>query len=172
MEKKMKNVYKKLEKIRKPRVHISYDVETEGVKLKKELPFIVGVTGDFAGNASKAKKALKDRKFIQIDPDNFNQVMEKIAPELELKVNNSLANDNSEIAVNLKFNTMEDFEPANIAKQIEPLKKLIDVRTELSELLSKADRSGNLEQLLEQILQDNNSLKNLSKDLGIEETKE
>jgi type VI secretion system protein ImpB len=165
----MKSVYQKLEKVRKPRVHITYDVETEGATLKKELPFVVGVTGDFAGNASIVNKPLKDRKFVQIDADSFDSVMAKIGPQLQLKVSNTLANDGSEMPVELKFNSMSDFEPANIAKQVEPLRKLMEVRTELSELLSKADRSDNLEALLEKILQNQDQLQNLSKDLGLDQ---
>lgn len=163
----MKSVYDKLEKIRKPRVHITYDVETEGGAVKKELPFVVGVLGEFAGNASKVKKSLKERKFVQIDADNFNEVMNRIGPEIDLKVSNTLKNDNSEMAVHLAFNSIEDFEPGNIAKQIEPLRKLIETRNQLSELLSKADRSENLEGLLEKILQDSESLKKISADLKL-----
>jgi len=167
----MKSVYNKIEKIRKPRVHISYEVETNGAAIKKELPFVVGVMGEFSGNASKAKKAFKDRKFVQVDADTFNDVMQKIAPELEVKVPNTIKDDGSEIAVNLKFSSMEDFEPAKIAEQIEPLRKLVQARNQLSELLSKADRSENLESLLEKILQDAEQIKQLSNELNIE-TKE
>lgn len=163
----MKSVYDKLEKVRKPRVHITYDVETEGAQVKKELPFVVGVVGEFSGNASKVKKPLKDRKFVTIDPDNFSNVMTRIAPAVEFKVDNTLANDGSEMAVQLQFNSMDDFEPAKIASQVPALQKLIEMRTQLSELLSKADRSGDLEAILEQVLQNTEQLKQLSSDLGI-----
>ncbi len=169
-EKAMKSVYDKLEKVRKPRVHITYDVETENGSLKKELPFVVGVMGEYSGNASSNKRPLKDRKFIQIDSDNFNDIMHRIGPEVSLKVKNTLNNDDSEMAVNLKFNTIEDFEPTQITRQVEPLKKLLDVRTELSELLSKADRSENLENLLETILQNNDQLKTLAAELNSSST--
>lgn len=165
----MKSVYDKLTKIRKPRVHITYDVETEGAQVTKELPFVVGVMGDFSGNAGAPKKLLKERNFVQIDPDNFDQVLTKIAPAVDLKVTNTLKGDGSEMAVNLKFKSIEDFEPANIAQQIEPLKKLMETRTMLNELLSKADRSSELEEMLERILQNNNDLNQLSKDLGMGE---
>ncbi|MDF2868015.1 MAG: uncharacterized protein K0S11_1485 [Gammaproteobacteria bacterium] len=163
----MKSVYDKLEKVRKPRVHITYDVETEGAQVKKELPFVVGVVGEFSGNASKVKKPLKDRKFVTIDPDNFSNVMTRIAPAVEFKVDNTLAHDGSEMAVQLQFNSMDDFEPAKIASQVPALQKLIEMRTQLSELLSKADRSGDLEAILEQVLQNTEQLKQLSSDLGI-----
>jgi type VI secretion system protein ImpB len=162
----MKSVYDKLEKVRKPRVHITYDVETENGVLQKELPFVVGVMGEYSGNASPTKKSLKERKFVQIDADNFNDVMKNIAPEVSLKVKNTLANDDSEMSVNLKFNSMDDFEPTQIARQIDPLKNLLEVRTQLSELLSKADRSENLEALLEDILKNNDQLKTLASELN------
>lgn len=163
----MKSVHDKLDKTRKPRVHITYDVETEGAELQRELPFVVGVMGDFSGNAGAEKKQLKDRNFVQVDADNFNQVMSRIAPGVDAKVTNTLANDGSELAVSLKFKSIEDFEPANIVAQVEPLKKLLETRTLLSELLSKADRSADLEGVLERVLQNQEALEQLSKDLGI-----
>lgn len=168
----MKSMYDKLDKVRKPRVHITYDVETEGAQIKKELPFVVGVVGEFSGNASKIKKPLKDRKFVTVDADSFNTVMARIAPAVEFKVANTLADDNSEMLVNLQFNTMDDFEPTKIADQVPALKKLIETRTQLSELLSKADRSSELEAILEDILQNTEQLKQLSGDLGIDTNKE
>jgi type VI secretion system protein ImpB len=165
----MKSIHDKLDKVRKPRVHITYDVETEGATLKKELPFVVGVMGDFSGNAGE-KKSLKDRNFVQVDPDNFNEVMAKITPAVNLKVENKLKDDGSELAVNLRFKSIEDFEPAKIVQQVEPLKKLLETRTLLNELLSKADRSADLESLLEKVLANTDDLKQLSADLGINET--
>lgn len=164
----MKSVYKKLEKVRKPRVHLSYEVETEGASIKKELPFVVGVMGEFSGNASKVKKPFKDRKFVQLDPDDFDEVMQRIAPEITFKVANTLKEDGSEIAVNLKFESMEDFEPARLVQQIEPLRKLMETRQQLTELLNKADRSEDLEALLENILQDDEQLKKLSSELKLD----
>ena len=99
---------KKLDRVRKPRVHITYDVETEGAQVTKELPFVVGVLGDFSGNPTEPLKPLKDRKFIQIDRDNFNDVMARMTPGLNLKVENTLADDGSELALQLKFSGIED----------------------------------------------------------------
>lgn len=113
----MESVQKKLSRVRKPRVHIIYEVETGGAVVQRELPFVVGVLGDFSGNDSAPKKPLKDRKFIQIDRDNFDEVMTKIEPKLNLKVDNTLASDGSQMSVSLKFNKMEDFEPARIVDQ-------------------------------------------------------
>src|SRR5262249_21916053 len=149
----------KLDRVRKPRVHITYQVETEGAVVEKELPFVVGVLGDFSGNPTQPLKPLKDRKFVQIDRDNFNDVMGRMTPGLNLKVENTLATDGSQMAVNLKFSSMEDFEPGKIVNQVEPLKKLLETRDKLRDLLTKVDRSENLEGLLENILQNTEQLK-------------
>lgn len=161
----MSSVHKQLEKVRKPRVHITYDVETGGAQVKKELPFVVGVLGDFSGQPVKPLRPLKDRKFIQIDGDNFDEVMTKMTPGLQFKVDNTLQNDGTELGVELQFNKMEDFEPAQVAMQIEPLRQLLELRNKLSDLLSKADRSDQLERLLEEVLQNTESLQTLSAEL-------
>ena len=166
------SVNDKLKRVRKPRVHITYEVETEGAVLKKELPFVMGVMGEFTGNASVPQKALKDRKFVQIDRDNFNDVMSRLGPAMTAKVENTLTGE-GEIAVNLKFNSIDDFEPAKIVEQVEPLKKLLETRNKLNDLLTKADNSDNLQDLLEQILQNEADVKKLADDLGVsgEQTK-
>lgn len=166
------SVNDKLKRVRKPRVHITYEVETEGAVAQKELPFVMGVMGEFTGNASAPQKALKDRKFVQIDRDNFNDVMSRLGPAMNAKVENTLTGE-GEIAVNLKFNSMDDFDPAKIVEQIEPLKKLLETRNKLKDLLTKADNSENLQDLLEQILQNETDVKKLASDLGVsgEQTK-
>lgn len=164
----MASIHDKLERVRKPRVHIKYEVETEGAVVERELPFVVGVMGDFSGNPTEPLRPLKDRKFVQIDRDNFNDVMARIAPELNFKVKNTLANDDSEFAVNLKFKSMDDFDPAQIAEKIPALKSLIETRNKLRDLMTKVDRSEELEGLLEQVLQNDEQLKKFSSDLGIE----
>jgi len=161
------SIHDKLDRVRKPRVHITYQVETEGAVVEKELPFVVGVLGDFSGNPTQPLKPLKDRKFVQIDRDNFNDVMARMTPGVNLKVENTLANDGSQMAVNLKFKSMEDFEPGKIVNQVEPLKKLLETRDKLRDLLTKVDRSENLEGLLENILQNTEQLKKLSGELGV-----
>lgn len=162
------SVHDKLNRVRKPRVHISYEVETEGAVVQKELPFVVGVMGDFSGDPTQPLKPLKDRKFIQIDRDNFNDIMARMTPGLNLKVDNTLAGDGSKMAVSLKFNSMDDFEPAAIVQQVEPLRKLLETRNQLRDLMSKVDRSEELENLLERVLQNDQDLGELSKSLGIE----
>jgi len=162
------SIHDKLQRVRKPRVHITYEVETEGAMVEKELPFVVGVVGDFSGNPTEPLKPLKDRKFVQIDRDNINDVMKRMTPGLNMRVENTLQDDGSEMAVQLKFNSMEDFEPANVAKQVEPLRKLLETRDKLRDLLTKVDRSEDLEGVLEQVLKNTDELKKLSSELGIE----
>lgn len=164
----MSSVHQKLDRVRKPRVHITYDVETEGATVQKELPFVVGVIGDFSGDPTEPLKPLKDRKFIQIDRDNFNDVMARMTPGVKLKVDNTLADDGTQLSVDLAFKSMEDFEPGRIVQQVEPLRKLLETRNQLRDLLSKADRSEELESILEKVLQNTDELTKLGAQLGVD----
>lgn len=157
----------KLDRVRKPRVHITYDVETLGAMEKRELPFVVGVLGDFSGNPTTPLKPLKERKFVQIDRDNFNEVMARMTPGATFRVENTLKSDGSELPVQLAFNSMDDFEPANVVKQVEPLKKLLDTRNKLRDLLTKVDLSPDLENVLEDVLESTDKLQELSGQLGV-----
>jgi len=159
------SIHDKLKRVRKPRVHITYEVETEGAVVVKELPFVVGVIGDFSGNPTQPLKPLKDRKFIQIDRDNFNDVMARMTPGLNLKVANTLKGDGSEMGVQLKFNSMDDFNPENVAKQVDPLRKLLDARDKLRDLQTKVDRSDELESVLEKVLKNQEDLAKLAGEL-------
>lgn len=163
----------KLSRVRKPRVHITYDVETNGAQEKKELPFVVGVMGDYSGDNTDSKKALKERKFVQIDRDNFNDIMGKVEPQAQIKVDDTLSGEEGkQMAVNLQFNSIEDFEPQNVVKQVEPLKQLLEARNKLRDLMSKADRSEELETVLEEVLKNADSIAQLSGDLGVEDKPE
>lgn len=166
------SIHDKLKRVRKPRVHITYDLETNGTIVEKELPFVMGVMGDYSGDNVDNKKPIKERKFSQIDRDNFNEIMSKINPQLRMKVDNLLEGDGSEMSLNLDFKTMEDFEPHRIVEQLEPLKKLMDTRNKLRDLLTKADRSEELESILEDVLSNTNALTSLSSELGINKDKE
>jgi type VI secretion system protein ImpB len=168
----MANIYDKLQGQRRPRVHIKYEIETDGAQVERELPFVVGVMGDFSGNPTQALRPLKERKFIQIDKENFADVMERVAPELNIKVKNTLAGDDSLMPIQLKFKTMDDFEPGRVAEQVPALKKLMDTRNQLRDLMTKVDRSEGLEKLLERVLQDESELKTLSGQLGTDKPKE
>lgn len=161
------SIHEKLARVRRPRVHITYEVETEGAEVVKELPFIVGVIGDFSGDPTKPLRPFGERKFIQIDRDNFNDVMQRLAPGLQLKVENKLAGDGSSMALDLSFNSIDDFEPGRIVDQVPALRALLETRNRLRDLMSKADRSENLELLLEQILKDKSGLDSISTELGI-----
>jgi type VI secretion system protein ImpB len=131
----------------------------------------MGVMGDYSGDNTENKKALKDRKFSQIDRDNFNEVMNNVSPQLNLKVENTLEGDGSEMAVDLKFRNMEDFEPHRIVDNVEPLKKLMETRNKLRDLLTKADRSDKLESLLEEVLSSTDALTELQNELGTDKDK-
>lgn len=161
------SIHDKLKRVRKPRVHITYDLESNGATVEKELPFVMGVMGDYSGDNAEAKKALKDRKFSQIDQDNFAETMGNINPKLDLRVENTLEGDGSQMAVNLDFKNMESFEPHKLVDQVEPLKKLMETRNKLRDLLTKADRSEELENILEEVLSNTDALANLSNELGI-----
>jgi type VI secretion system protein ImpB len=162
------SVHDKLNRVRKPRVHITYEVETEGAEIVRELPFVVGVMGDFSGDPTAPLKPLGDRKFVQIDRDNFNDVMASFNPGLKLKVDNTLAGDGTQMAVDLAFRSIDDFEPARVAAQVPALAQLMETRAKLRDLMSKVDRSEELETLLEQVLSNESELKNLSAELGLD----
>ncbi len=161
------SIHDKLNRVRKPRVHITYEVETEGAEIQRELPFVVGVMGDFSGDPTTPLKPMADRKFTQIDRDNFNDVMAAMTPGVKTRVENTLAGDGTEMAVDLKFNSLEDFEPARVAAQVPALAALMETRAKLRDLMSKVDRSEELESLLEQVLRSDGDLKALSGELGL-----
>ena len=163
------SIHDKLKRVRKPRVHITYDVETNGAEEKKELPFVMGVMGDYSGDNSDNKKPLKERKFVNIDRDNFNEAMGKVKPTLNMKVDNTLNADDSDLSVNLEFNSLDDFDPAKVVNQVEPLKQLMEARNKLKDLLSKADRSDELEALLEEVLQNTDKIASISEEIGKDE---
>jgi len=154
-------------RVSKNRVSITYDVETNGAVETTELPFVVGVMGDFSAHKEE-REDLEDRTFYQVDKDNFDTVMRRVGPELKLKVDNTLLNDGSQFEAALSFNSIKDFEPDAIIGQVEALQKLADTRVQLKTLLSKADRSRDLEKLLKEVLQNAETINALSGELGIE----
>ncbi len=134
----MASVHDKLERVRKPRVHIKYEVETEGAVVEKELPFVVGVLGDFSGNPTEPLKPFGERKFVQIDRDNFDDVMRRMTPGLNIRVENTLEDKGREMAVALKFEKLEDFEPGSIVEQVPALKSLLEARNQLRDLFDES----------------------------------
>lgn len=157
----------KLDRVRRPRVQITYDVETGGAMQKVELPFVVGVLADLSGQPKEALKPMKDRKFVPIDRDNFNEVLAKSAPRLAMKVQNRLTDPNSNIAVELNFKHLDDFEPARVAEQVPALKELLEMRGRLQQLLSKMEGNDKLDQLLAAMLEDPTKAAALAKELGV-----
>ena len=158
------SIQRVLQKVRPPRVRISYDVQVGNATEKKELPFVVGVMGDFSGDPTQPLKSLADRKFIEISRDNFDTVMTRMTPGLNLRVKNTLEDDGTEMAVQLKFQSMKDFEPARIVDQIKPLKELMEARRKLMELKTKVDLVPNLENHLQELLSDPDKLKKAAGD--------
>ncbi|NMM26949.1 MAG: type VI secretion system contractile sheath small subunit [Glaciimonas sp.] len=156
------SIQKKLQKVRPPRVQMTYDVEIGDAIEKKELAFVTGVIGDFSGNSEIAQPRLKDRKFINIDPDNFDEVMKGIEPRVVYRVANELSEKGGEFGVELKFKSMEDFRPESIVQQVEPLKKLLDARTKLADLRNKLAGNEKLEDILSEILSSTEKLAALS----------
>jgi type VI secretion system protein ImpB len=145
-------------------------VEVGDAMEKRELPFVMGVLGDFSGQPTSKLPPLRDRKFVQIDRDNINDVLKKMTPGLNMRVENTLAGDGSELGVQLKFESMEDFEPARVANQVEPLKKLVETRNQLRDLLAKVDVSSDLEATLEEVLKNTENVAKLAEELGIEKS--
>jgi type VI secretion system protein ImpB len=158
----------KLDRVRPPRVHITYDVEIGDAIELKELPFVVGVLADLSGKPDEALPRLRDRKFIDIDRDNFNDVLKGMKPRLAYKVDNKLTNDESKIGVELRFNDLDDFEPEKVVNQVEPLRKLLEVRKQLSDLLAKTDGNDKLNERLQEIISNTELLQKIGQGTGSE----
>lgn len=158
----------KLDRVRAPRVQITYDVEIGGAIELKELPFVVGVLGDFTGQPEQPLAKLKDRKFVEVNPDNFDTVLEGMKPHLALSVENKLSDapDAANLKVDLKFKKLEDFEPQNVAQQVKPLKELLDLRTRLSDLRGSLQGNDKLEELLLESVGNTDKLDKLKKEMG------
>jgi type VI secretion system protein ImpB len=163
------SLQKKIGRVRPPRVQITYDVETGGAIEKKELPFVVGVLADLSGQPDQPLPAIKDRKFVEVDRDNFDQVLAKMTPRLAFKVDNKLSDDDTKIGCEIRFSSMEDFEPQNVVEQIEPLRKLIELRRKLANLRSSLYGNDKLEKMLQQILNDDQELNKLRTEVGLPE---
>jgi type VI secretion system protein ImpB len=158
----------KLDRVRPPRVQITYDVEVGGAIEIKELPFVVGVLGDFTGNPEQPLPKLKDRKFTEVNPDNFDTVLEGMKPHLSFAVENKLSDDPdaAKLKVDLKFRKFEDFEPGNVAKQVKPLKEMLDLRSRLANLRSSLQGNDKLEELLLEAVGNTEKLEKLKGEIG------
>ncbi len=156
----------KLDRVRKPRVHLTYDVEIGNAKKQKELPFVVGVLADLSGQPKEKLPRLKDREFTEIDRDNFNQVLERAKPRLVFQTENRLQENESKMKVELEFSRMEDFEPEQVVKQVKPLKELLEARDRLKSLIARMDVNDRLEELLEEVVQNTDDMKRLAQEAG------
>jgi type VI secretion system protein ImpB len=143
---------KKLDRVRPPRVQITYDVETGDAIESKELPLLVGILADLSGKPEKPLPKLKERKFVEIDRDNFNDVLSAVGPRLAFQANNTLQGDDSKLNVLLNFREIDDFTPINLVKQVGPLAKLYEARQRLSDLLTKLDGNDDLDGLLTEVV--------------------
>jgi type VI secretion system protein ImpB len=158
----------KLDRVRPPRVHITYDVEIGDAIELKELPFVVGVLADLSGKPEEPLPRLRDRKFIDIDRDNFDAVLRGMKPRLAFRIDNKLTNDDTKLAIELRFNSIEDFEPEPVVEQVEPLKKLLEIRKQLSGLLAKLDGNDRLGARLQEIITTTELLQRVGKEAGVE----
>ncbi|WP_019304314.1 type VI secretion system contractile sheath small subunit [Xanthomonas oryzae] len=161
---KKESIQKRLQKIRPPRVQLTYDVEKGDAIEQKELPFVVGVLGDFSGNPEQPLAKVKDRKFVNVDLENFDEVMEGMAPRAVYRVPNKISDAGGEFGVELKFKSIDDFRPEAVADQVEPLRKLLESRTKLADLRNKLAGNEKLEDLLTDVLNNTEQLKKLGRE--------
>lgn len=164
------SVNKKLERVRPPRVHISYDVETGGAIEMRELPFVMGVLGDFTGHPTEPLAKLKDRKFVDVNPDNFDDVLKSMKPHLAFTVDNLLSDDPGagKLGVDLKFESLDDFSPDRVAQQVDPLRKLLELRQQLADLRGSLQGNEKLDEILQATISDADRLGKVKTEIDFE----
>lgn len=164
------SVQKKLERVRPPRVNISYEVETGGAIELKELPFVMGVLGDFTGQPVEPLAKLKDRKFVEVTPDNFDEVIASMKPHLSFTVENKLSEDPEagKLGVDLHFESLDDFAPDQVARQVKPLRDMLELRTKLADLRGTLQGNDKLDEILQATLGDEEKVKKLKAEIGSE----
>lgn len=161
------SVFKKKERVRPPRVHITYEVETGDATKLKELPFVMGVMSDLSGNPKESLPRLKERKFVEIDRDNFDDVLASMKPRLAFRVDNKLQDDGSELSVELEFDKLADFSPEAVARQVGPLNDLLEIRGKLKDLLSRTEGNDRLEEMLNALIENADAREKLGSTLGV-----
>lgn len=167
------SIQKKLDRVRPPRVQIKYEVEIGDALELKELPFVVGVLGDYSGKPDEPLPPVKDRRFVNIDRDNFNDVLREMKPRLAFRVEDKITGkEDQKLNVELRFNHIDDFSPENVVKQVEPLRKLAETRHQLEMLKNKMDGNDKLTSLLEQVLNSADSKQTLAKEMNLEAASE
>jgi type VI secretion system protein ImpB len=157
---------KKLERVRPPRVSITYEVETGGAIEMKELPFVMGVVADLSGQPAQPLPRLKERKFVEVNPDNFDTVLKSAQPRLQFTTENKLQPDGSKIAVELKFESLEDFSPDKVADQVKPLRELLELRSKLADLRGRLQGNDKLEEILQETINDAESMRKLRAEIA------
>jgi type VI secretion system protein ImpB len=164
------SVHRKLERVRPPRVHISYEVEIGDAIELKELPFVMGVLADFTGQPTEPLPKLRDRKFVEVTPDNFDEVLKSMKPHLAFKVDNRLSEDPeaSQLGVDLKFESLDDFAPDRVARQVEPLRKLLELRQQLADLRGSLQGNDRFEEVLQATLSDVEKMDRLKTEMAAE----
>jgi type VI secretion system protein ImpB len=160
---KSESVQKRLQKVRAPRVQMTYDVEIGDLVENKELPFVVGVVGDFGGDPGATKKRLKDRNFVNVDSSNFDEVLGGVAPVASFRVPNHLSEEGGEFGVQLQFREMADFRPESVVQQVAPLKGLLEARSKLADLRNKLAGNDKLDDILSEVLGNTETLGKLRK---------
>jgi type VI secretion system protein ImpB len=158
---------KKLGRVRPPRVNITYDVEVGGAIEVKELPFVMGVLGDFTGQPTEPLPKLKDRKFVEVNPDNFDNVLAGMKPHLAFSVENKLSEepDAGQLRVDLQFKSLDDFAPDRVASQIKPLRELLELRAKLADLRGSLQGNDKLDEVLQDVISNTEKLKKLQSEL-------
>jgi type VI secretion system protein ImpB len=165
---KKESTQHKLDRVRKPRVQITYDVEVNGAMQVKELPFVMGIMGDFSGKPDQPLPPLKERKFVEIDRDNFDKVLAGMAPRLAFRANDKMSGkEGQQLNVELRFKSLDDFNPENVVEQVEPMRKLMETRNKLKDLLNKMEGNDKLESLLEDLIKNSGKREQVSQDLGL-----
>ncbi len=162
------SIHRKLERVRPPRVHISYDVEVGDAIEMRELPFVMGVLADLSGQPEQELPRLKDRKFVEVTPDNFDDVLKSMKPHLSFKVDNKLSDspEATKIGVDLRFESMDDFSPERVAQQVDPLARLLELRQQLADLRGSLQGNDKLDEILQATLNDASKLEQLKQELG------
>ena len=163
----MAGTQKKLERVRPPRVNITYDVETGDAIETKELPFVMGVLADLTGQPTEPLAKIKDRKFVEVTPDNFDDVLASMKPHLSFTVDNKLSDAAGKVAVDLTFKSLDDFSPDAVARQVGPLKELLDLRTRLADLRGSLQGNDKLDEILQNTLSDSDKLNKLKDEMGL-----
>ena len=163
------SIHKKLEKVRPPRVHVAYDVEIGDAIESKELPFVMGVLADLSGQPTEPLARLKDRRFVEITPDNFDSVLESMKPHVSYSVENKLSEDSQagQLKVDLNFKSLDDFEPEQVARQVKPLRELLELRTKLSDLRGSLQGNEKLDDVLLDAVSNTEKMAKLRAELGL-----